>query len=83
MLTTRHCPHSSTARRAAVPCSNRSITADPADATAIPKPHHLLPHIDPDRFYLSGTGYDLMALYKSVYYYYYPRCPGKEAVKRV
>jgi len=27
----------------------------PADATAIPKPHHLLPHLNPDRFYLSGT----------------------------
>ena len=28
----------------------------PADATAIPKPHHLLPHLNPDWFYLSGTG---------------------------
>jgi len=27
-----------------------------ADATAIPKLHHLLPHLDPDWFYLSGTG---------------------------
>jgi len=25
-----------------------------ADATAILKPHHLLPHLHPDRFYLSG-----------------------------
>jgi len=25
------------------------------DATAIPKPHHLLPHLNPDCFYLSGT----------------------------
>ena len=28
----------------------------PADATAIPKPHHLLPHLNPHWFYLSGTG---------------------------
>ena len=28
----------------------------PADVTAIPKPHHLLPHLNPDWFYLSGTG---------------------------
>jgi len=28
----------------------------PADATAIPKPHRLLPHLNPDRYYLSGTG---------------------------
>ena len=28
----------------------------PADATAVPKPHHLLPHSNPDWFYLSGTG---------------------------
>jgi len=28
----------------------------PADATAIPKPHHLLPHLNPDWFYLSDTG---------------------------
>jgi len=28
----------------------------PADATAIPKPHCLLPHLNPDWFYLSGTG---------------------------
>ena len=28
----------------------------PADATAIPKPHHLLHHLNPDWFYLSGTG---------------------------
>ena len=26
------------------------------DATAIPKPHHLLPHLNPHWFYLSGTG---------------------------
>jgi len=25
-------------------------------STAIPKPHHLLPHLKPDWFYLSGTG---------------------------
>jgi len=28
----------------------------PADATAISKPHHLLPHSNPDWLYLSGTG---------------------------
>jgi len=27
----------------------------PADATAVPKPHHLLPQLNPDWFYLSGT----------------------------
>jgi len=32
-----------------------------------PKPHHLLPHLNPDWFYLSA----------------FPGCPGKEAVKRV
>ena len=26
----------------------------PADATAIPKPRHLLPRLNPDWFYLSG-----------------------------
>ena len=29
---------------------------DPADGTAIPKPRHLLPHLNPDWFYLSVTG---------------------------
>jgi len=28
----------------------------PADAIATPKPHRLLPHLNPDWFYLSGTG---------------------------
>jgi len=28
----------------------------PADATAIPKCHHLLPRLNPDWFHLSGTG---------------------------
>jgi len=41
----------------------------PAEATAIPKPHHLLPHLNPDWFNLSGAGL--------------PRLPGKDAVKRV
>jgi len=27
-----------------------------ADATVIPKPHRLLPQLNPDWFYLSGTG---------------------------
>jgi len=39
-----------------------------ADATAVPKPHRLLPHLNPDWFYLSGTDFQ--------------GCPGK-AVKRV
>ena len=34
----------------------RVFAYGPADATAIPKPHRLLPHLDPDWFYLSGTG---------------------------
>jgi len=34
----------------------RLFAYGPADATAIAKPHHLLPHLNPDRFYLSGTG---------------------------
>jgi len=28
----------------------------PADANAVSKPHHLLPHLNPDGFYLSATG---------------------------
>ena len=32
------------------------IAYGPADATVIPKPHHLLPHLNPDWFYLSRTG---------------------------
>ena len=27
-----------------------------ADAIAIPKPHYLLPHLNPDWFYLSAAG---------------------------
>jgi len=34
----------------------RLFAYGPADATAIPKPHHFLPHLSRDRFYLSGTG---------------------------
>jgi len=34
----------------------RLFAYSPADATAIAKPHHLLPHyLNPDWFYLSGT----------------------------
>jgi len=40
-----------------------------ADATAISKPHNLVPHLNPDWFYRSGTGL--------------PGCPAKEAVKWV
>ena len=34
----------------------RLFAYDPADATAIPEPHHLLPHLNPDWFYLSSIG---------------------------
>jgi len=34
----------------------------PADATAIPKPHHLLPHLNPDWFYLSCTSFAFSSL---------------------
>ena len=34
----------------------RLFAYGPADATAIPKPHRLLPRLCPDWFYLSGTG---------------------------
>jgi len=34
----------------------RLFAYGPADVTAIPKPHHLLPHLNPNWFYLSGTG---------------------------
>jgi len=34
----------------------RLFAYGPADATAIPKPHHLLSRLNPDWFYLSGTG---------------------------
>ena len=33
----------------------RLFAYGPADATAIPKPRQLLPHWNPDWFYLSGT----------------------------
>jgi len=34
----------------------RLFAYGPADATVVPKPHQFLPHLNPDRFYLSGTG---------------------------
>ena len=34
----------------------RLFARGPADAAAIPKHCHLLPHLNPDWFYLSGTG---------------------------
>ena len=34
----------------------RLFACCPADVTVIPKPHHLLPHLNPDWFCLSGTG---------------------------
>jgi len=33
----------------------RLFACGPTDATSITKPHHLLPHLNPDWFYLSGT----------------------------
>jgi len=35
----------------------RLFAYGPADATAIPKRYHLLPHLNPDWFYLSGIGF--------------------------
>jgi len=32
----------------------RLFAYGPADAAAIPKPHHVLRHLNPDWFYLSG-----------------------------
>jgi len=34
----------------------RLFACGPTDATASPKPRHLLPHLNPNWFYLSGTG---------------------------
>jgi len=34
----------------------RVFAYGPADATAVSKAHNLLPHLNPDWFYLSGTG---------------------------
>ena len=48
----------------------RLFTYGSADATAIPKPRDLLPHLYPDWF----CTFLLPA---------YPGCPGKEAIKRV
>jgi len=42
---------------------------DPADATAIPKPHHVLPHLNPDWFTFLVPAYSA--------------CPRKEAIKQV
>ena len=39
-----------------------------------PKPHNALPHLNPDCFYISGTGLQLLVLA-------YPGCPGNEAIK--
>ena len=36
----------------------------PADATAIPKPHHILPHSNQDWFYLSGAVLPMLSLKK-------------------
>ena len=47
----------------------RLFTYGPADATAIPKPHYLLPRLNPDCFTFLVPAY--------------PSCPRKEAVKQV
>ena len=39
----------------------RLFAYGPADATSIPKPHHLLPYLNPGCFYLSGTGWPRMS----------------------
>ena len=39
----------------------RLFAYGPADATAISKPHHLLPHLNPDWFHLSGTGLPMLS----------------------
>jgi len=44
----------------------RLFAYGPAGATAVPKPHRLLPDLNPDWFYLSGSGL--------------PRFTGKEAL---
>ena len=43
------------------------VCIGPADATAIPKPHRLLPHLNPDWFYLSGTGLPRLSLKRGHY----------------
>jgi len=37
-------------------CDMQIVCIWSADATVILKPYHLLPHLNPDRFYLSGAG---------------------------
>jgi len=44
----------------------RLFAYDPADATAVPKPHHLLPQLNQDWFYLSGTGWPRLSWKKPV-----------------
>jgi len=39
----------------------RLFAYGPADATAVPKPSRLLPRLNPDWFYLSGTGLPMSA----------------------
>ena len=50
----------------------RLFACGPADATAIPKSHRLLPHLNPE--FQTGLSFLVPA---------YPGCPGKEAVKGV
>jgi len=47
----------------------RAVAYGLANATAVPKPHHLLPHENPECFYIAGTGL--------------PGCPGKDAIKQM
>ena len=44
----------------------RLFAYGPADTTTVPKPHNLLPHLNPDWFYLSGTGFTMLSWKKAV-----------------
>jgi len=46
-------------------CLERGADYSPADAAAISKPHHLLPHLNPDWFYLSDNGIPRMSRKRS------------------
>jgi len=55
--------------------SEVQIVCGPADATAIPKPHYLLLHLNQVWFKIQ-TGFTFLVPA-------YPGCSGKEAVKQV
>ena len=54
----------------------------PADATAIPKPHHLLPHLNPDWFYLSGTSLPRLSCKHPFKRPFFRDCPGQPLSER-